>query len=243
MASAVGPGPRRRFCTSRPLMFLVIATRLRPAPAVVHVAPAAPLPAALVEKEPATVPALAYPNSRRPGRAKQRERFACEQPADLPGRMRRGWTPMGPVIVEGDFRPRSTGGLANGVQLPFRCFAYSGDGQSCSIDSFTKQDDLVERFGMPDQFEIGPRSDQADLSCPSQKRLPVRQHFNGLCRKVFTGCIAEIERQVAADLVRNQSAWDENPGSAARGSASSRRSCSFRIDCLCHKPLYYHLSG
>ena len=96
------------------------------------------------------------------------------------------------------------------------CF---GDRQPYGIDSLTKLDDFVERLGMPEQFEVGFRSNQASLSRPSQKRFPVAQQLVGLLAQVFSCRVAEIECQMSTDLMGDRSTRDKSFGIGPRPGA------------------------
>jgi hypothetical protein len=61
--------------------------------------------------------------------------------------------------VKLDFRARFVGVLANEDNIMHGYTACSGDREPYAIDSLTKLDDFVERLGMPEQFEVGFRSD------------------------------------------------------------------------------------
>jgi hypothetical protein len=110
----------RRSSESRSLVSLIESASFCPAAAVIHVTPAPPLPAALIEKKPAAVAAVAYPDARSLGRAKQRERFGSEDPAQLLGHMGRGWTPAAHVVAKLDLRAKRIGSLANEVNITLR---------------------------------------------------------------------------------------------------------------------------
>lgn len=143
--------------------------------------------------------------------------------------MRWCWTPSTHVVAELDFRTRGVDALPNEFHITFRNLACSGHCQSHAVDSLAKLDDFVERLGMPEYFEIRFRSNQTDLGCPSQKRLPVAQQLIGPLGKVFSGRIAEIECEVSTHLMSDQRPWEESFGNAPRLSALDSRHYGFRL--------------
>ena len=91
------------------------------------------------------------------------------------GREGRGWTESTRIVMKFNFRAKSISSLPNEVNIALGNAKLSRDPQCDAIDSLPKPDDFIEWLRMTEQFEVGFRPDQADLSCPSQKRLPVEQ--------------------------------------------------------------------
>jgi hypothetical protein len=149
------------------LVLLVKPARLCSAATVTHVAPAPALPAALIEKKPAAVTAIAHTNSPRFGRTEKRECFGSEQGAQLFGRQTWSWPPLTADFAKFNFRPTSIGPLAKQININFGKRARSNHRQSDAVDGLTKLNDSVQRLWIFEQFEIGVRSDQPNLRPPS----------------------------------------------------------------------------
>ena len=77
----------------------------------------------------------------------------------------------------------------------------SGDCETDAVDSFAELHDFIDWGEMAQEFGVGFGCDQADLSCPSDKGFPVQEHLIGMVGEMFACCVAEVEREVAADLV------------------------------------------
>jgi hypothetical protein len=108
------------------------------------------------------------------------------------------------VVENLDLGPARIRVIPKERKITFGDAALVRDSQPDTVDCIAKPNDWNNRLGVMEQFEVRFPSDQTDLSSPSKKRLPVAEQLVRPLSEVFARGIAEVERQMPADLTGDQ---------------------------------------
>ena len=89
----------------------------------------------------------------------------------------------------------------NGEEIGLGDAIAAGNCKAYAVDCFAELHDLSDGYGMPQEFGVGFGGDHAYLNRPADEGFPGQEHLIGVGGEVFAGCVAEVEREMAADLM------------------------------------------